>query len=201
MTTTSSNLAVDSEIDSLVLDVLSSAQRRAVLVMPYVEFGEGPKKAIQAAIARGVEVVAVCQLGIDSPDLNWLAKAGARTHAVKGLRTKVAMNESTVVVTSMNLYDYSRHSREIGVRLADPSDVGEVRRYVIRDLIGEVLEQVASPIEGLGAPTHLHRTRTCCDCGEEIAYHLYRPRCLSCFVKICIGRHASTARATSLQAA
>ena len=64
-------------------------------------------------------------------DLEWLEGVGVNVHAVKNLHAKIYLNESSVLVTSMNLLESSsENSMEICISINDEKAQNDVRGYV-----------------------------------------------------------------------
>jgi len=56
---------------------------------------------------------------------------GATVYAVDKLHAKIYMNESTVIVTSMNLLESSsKNSKELAIRIDDENGKKEIRSYI-----------------------------------------------------------------------
>ena len=66
-----------------------------------------------------------------SEDIEWLQELGVKVHAVENLHAKIYLNESSVLVTSMNLLESSsKNSMEICISVNDQEAQKEVRGYV-----------------------------------------------------------------------
>ena len=85
------------------------------------------------AVKRSVRITAICRAAENMDAMDWLGKVGATVYAVEKLHAKIYLNESTVIVTSMNLLDSSsKNSKELALRIDDQRDQKEVRSYVQR---------------------------------------------------------------------
>ena len=148
--------------------------------------GEHRKKAAE----RGVRITAVCrqeQKGKEDAHFEWLRDIRADVHLVSRLHAKIYFNESTSIVTSMNLSKSSAtDSKEIGFIINDPGLRDQIREFVHRDLIahGQHLaprRKSAPPRRSAPKAAAASDTGHCIHCGVGIALNPERPFCLKCF--------------------
>jgi hypothetical protein len=88
---------------------------------------------LKLAIGRGVQITAIYRTDDEKSktDIDWLGSNGAAVYAVEKLHAKIYLNESSVIVTSMNLHESSsKNSKELAVRIADEDGKMEIRRYI-----------------------------------------------------------------------
>ena len=137
-------IITDDHIPPRVLDILRYAEKRVTLVSPYNEFWARLEKQIESTIRNGVRVDVIYRAGKRNDAIEWLESLGPRVkvYAVENLHAKIYLNESAVLITSMNLLDSSRNnSMEIGISVNDDDDARtQVREYVktlIRTAKGE----------------------------------------------------------------
>lgn len=136
MTNQSVTLYTDDAVEAAILGVLRAAQDHAILVSPYNKFWSHLRDEIQIAQRRGVRVILIYRTGEDGPDIEWLGANGAMVYAVDRLHAKLFMNESTVIMTSMNLLETSsKNSKEVALQVTDPAAASELRAYVRNRLI------------------------------------------------------------------
>lgn len=109
----------DNSVPSAVLDLISSARKHIVLVSPYNSFWGHLKDEIRLAIRqREVRVVAFYnpREHTRGDGIEWLIGEGAEVYRVHYLHAKLYLNESSAVLTSMNLTEgSSRNSMDIGM--------------------------------------------------------------------------------------
>ena len=121
----------DDQITSRVLDILRNAKKHVTLVSPYNKFWTHLRNELQRTVARDVRVDFIYRNGERSEDTDWLEDLGVRVHAVENLHAKIYLNESSVLVTSMNLLESSsKNSMEICISINDQEAQKEVRGYV-----------------------------------------------------------------------
>ena len=136
----------DDHIPPRVLDILRDAEKRVTLVSPYNEFWTRLEKQIEATVRNGVRVDVIYRAGKRNAAIEWLETLGPRVkvHAVENLHAKIYLNESSVLITSMNLLESSRNnSMEIGISINDEQAQDEVRKYV-----GTLLQNAQRADEG-----------------------------------------------------
>ena len=121
----------DDQITSRVLDILRNAKKHVTLVSPYNKFWTHLRNELQRTVARDVRVDFIYRNGERSEDTDWLEDLGVRVHAVQNLHAKIYLNESSVLVTSMNLLESSsKNSMEICISIRDKNEQKDVREYV-----------------------------------------------------------------------
>ena len=179
----------DSAVMQEVITIIKEAKEEIVLVSPYNDYHINLENPLKAA-AKEVSIVAVCreeQKGKEDTHLKWLSGLPADVHLVKRLHAKIYCNESTAMITSMNLLEGSaNNSKEIGIRIKDPARVAQIRRYVDEELISHGRQIAARPKTLAKRPPTAEGTKTpdrgfCIRCGEGIPYNPERPLCLKDF--------------------
>ena len=148
----------DDRITPRVLDILRNAKKHVTLVSPYNTFWMHLRNEIQIAVSKGVRVDFIYRKDERKESVEWIEGVGVRTHAVKNLHAKIYLNESSVLITSMNLLESSsKNSMEICISLRDKNSQQEVRDYV------NTLLQLANgteEFEKTPASTVNYRTKT-----------------------------------------
>ena len=121
----------DDHITTRVLDILRNAKKHVTLVSPYNKFWMHLSNEIQAAVERGVRVDFIYRNDERNEAIEWLKGVGVNVHAVKNLHAKIYLNESSVLVTSMNLLESSsKNSMEICISINDEKAQNDVPGYV-----------------------------------------------------------------------
>ena len=183
------------QVWNTVIGIIQDAKDELVLVSPYNEYSVPLREALGKAAETGVPVVAVCrqeQKGKEDAHFEWLRRIGADVHLVSRLHAKIYFNESTAIVTSMNLLKSSAtDSKEIGFIITDTDMRDQIRDYVQRDLIAHSqhltpMREVAKPKPPAARPPrakpHTLVQGSCIRCGEaSITYNLKKPLCFTCF--------------------
>lgn len=183
------------QVWNTVLKVIEDARDELVLVSPYNEYSVPLTEALAKAAKTGVPIVAVCreeQKGKEDTHFKWLSRIGADVHLVSRLHAKIYYNESTAVVTSMNLLKSSAtDSKEIGFVINDSSMRDQIREYVEKNLIAHSKQlsparEVAKPKTPAvrlpkAEPKQASTRGWCIRCREEIPYNPDAPLCRKCF--------------------
>ena len=130
-----------------VIKLIGDAREELVLVSPYNEYSV-PLTEEVAKAAKTVHIVAVCreeQKKQEDKHFEWLRSIGADVHLVSRLHAKIYYNESTAIVTSMNLLKGSAtDSKEFGFIINDSRILARIREYVQEGLI-DYSKQLAPP--------------------------------------------------------
>ena len=170
----------DGDVESEVRSLIREAREEIILVSPYNDFWIHLKDELREARRRDVDVLLLYRAGENERDIKWLAKEGATVLPVERLHSKLYVNETTALVTSMNLVESSAiNSKEICARFDGP-ERKELMEYV-RKLAGRSeahLPQRNTP----KAVAHVSNTTGhCIRCGEAgIDYNLDEPLCSRC---------------------
>jgi hypothetical protein len=119
MTRETFRVITDSDVPSAVLDLIRTADKHIVLVSPYNSFWGHLKDELRLAIRqREVRVVAFYnpREHTRGDGMDWLYSEGAEVYRVNYLHAKLYLNESSAILTSMNLIEgSSRNSMDIGM--------------------------------------------------------------------------------------
>ena len=178
---------------SCIEDIIVKAKERIVLVSPYLKHWPMLMERLVEADHRGVRIVIV----YGKTELD--AKQSRRLHELKNLslyyyqdlHAKCYFNENTLVISSMNLHEYSqRTNREMSISVRYPDMVykdaaAEVDSIVLAarldhghdlrrstDQHGESV-LVATPVGG--------KEGHCIRCGCAISRDKHKPFCGKCF--------------------
>ena len=127
----------DDEVSGAVLDIISGAKEYVVLVSPYIGAWNHLRNEVRLARQRGVRLTFIFRAGLASGDSTrrdaaWLRAEGASLYAVDGLHAKFYLNESSALLTSMNLLPSSTgNSLEVGARMSE-EEANALRQYAAR---------------------------------------------------------------------
>ncbi len=123
----------DGQISSAVLDILRNAGKWVILVSPYNKFMSWGhfSIALENAVKQGVKVTMFYREGKRDENIDWLMNQGASVYAVEDLHAKIYMNETQVLITSMNLLEGSaKGSREICISIEEEKLHKDIHDYV-----------------------------------------------------------------------
>jgi hypothetical protein len=179
--------------------VIAGASKQLTLVSPFLKLSKTLAERLQDASRRGVRITIV--FGKEEleheQELVLAELAGARLYFLPNLHAKCYFNEDRMVITSMNMYEFSeKHNREMGVLLkAEESGFADAVREVDSIIAAAQARFVPS------APTHSRRTYhsteafpervssrshrygsgVCIRCQSSIPRNPWRPLCSACY--------------------
>lgn len=182
--------------------IIEEAEEKLVLVSPYVQFSPTFLERLKGAERRGVKITLIYgkeELKTGERDkLNDVRRLSLRFYP--NLHAKCYYNEKQMIITSMNLYDFSeRTNREMGVLVhkdADSSiynaavkevesirDSSEDKRRSSLAGMGKAFMSVANALvdEIDGASTS--RKGFCIRCSRRIDLNSDKPLCVECYGK------------------
>jgi hypothetical protein len=125
------NIINPNEIGSKISTLIAEAQQKFYVISPYIDISEWKKIIInlERAIQRGVEIKVFFR-EMKEKDFRVLNQLGIRLHQINGLHTKLYFNESEVIVSSMNLYEFSDlHSIDIALHFNEQKDYNKLFDY------------------------------------------------------------------------
>jgi hypothetical protein len=119
------------EIGSKISTLIAESQQKFIAISPYIDISDWKKILINLnhAKKRGVKVEFYFR-ELREKDYKNLNRLGVSLFRIKGLHTKMFMNDSTAIVTSMNLYEYSDlHSIDIAMQFSIQKEYNELYYY------------------------------------------------------------------------
>ena len=191
---------------SNIVDIIKEASNKVVLISPYIKISDQLFDRLKHMDKQGIRIIVVCR----GKDLHTEEKNKLRQLKCLELRfdedlhAKCFYNEKAMVITSLNLYDYSQqHNREMGVLLSLDEDHDTFKealreanfivdsakkdspiRNIIREAVKEAKAVVDSPTVGdVRKAKTSSRTKPhgyCIRCGKSIPYNIDKPYCLPC---------------------
>lgn len=186
------------DTSSHIEKVILQSQRRVTLITPYLRLNQHLLKRLREADSAGLEIRLVYRKN-DVPDEE-LAKLRelrrVKLYSLEHLHAKCYANEQHIIISSMNLYEFSeKNNWEMSVLLsAEDADAFTAARAEIESIINAAtLEQ---PAGGFGAavraffsgppsaatPAPQKRPAgTCIRCGDGIRYQPRAPLCDDCY--------------------
>ena len=193
----------EEEIETAIFDVIKNAKQFLVLVSPYHKHSDNLRRRLKEA-AEKVRIVAVCRKDhlrkdeerAQSEQVRWLEEdLRAKVRLVKGLHAKAYYNESTGIVTSMNLHSGSAdNSREIGFIIKDKVALRVIDDYV-RGLVDDSEQTTPSrePTAPKTPAAHPPKAQPkqaqaigfCLACGRAgIIFNPAKPLCHDCYLLV-----------------
>jgi phosphatidylserine/phosphatidylglycerophosphate/cardiolipin synthase-like enzyme len=173
-------------------NVITTAREELILISPFWRFSKTLYERLKDADDRRITTTIIFgkrELDEDQIDL-LLALSNASILYSENLHAKCYFNESHMVITSMNIYEFSeKRNREMGVLLTKEADedafVKAVQEAKSIEASAEVLKSPEHR-EAWSAPTRRkvfrqEGTGYCIRCGTGILLDPGRPLCGSCF--------------------
>ncbi len=141
---TSSNISVtdkavffDDEVEPQIYSIVDKATKYVTIVTPYIELWGHLQSKIEKALARGVVISFIIRKENNSNNakrreaLDWLKRHNVKIYEKDLLHAKIYMNDSTVLISSMNIYNFSaNNSLEFAMIVKDKSGAVQFRNYV-----------------------------------------------------------------------
>ncbi len=177
-------------------NLINTAEISLVLISPYIKIPETLFPCLKAADKRNVKITLIYGKKDDLNEgvIGQLQQLrNLSLYFDKNLHAKCYFNEASMVMTSMNLYDYSESkNREMGI-LANAVEDSSIYNDAVREY--ERMLSIAEPVR-LGATTRnlepkradVTRQKTekeimghCIRCGSAIALDSSKPYCRDCF--------------------
>ncbi len=161
-------LGVSYEIE----DIIISAEKKLVLISPYLQLSYILKQRLSDTSKRGVQIVIVYGKEDLKPDEKnfLLSLEKLALYYLENLHAKCYYNESKMVITSMNLYEFSeKNNREIGIFIDIKKNV---KLYNTSQKECESIIRASSLIKSKGV---------CIRCQNKIDFNLNSPYCYKCF--------------------
>ncbi|MBI4305853.1 MAG: hypothetical protein HY678_05990, partial [Chloroflexi bacterium] len=178
--------ATDEDVPGRILSVLRDARKYVILVSPYLGLWGHAQDAIQIAVRNRVGVTVVLRKEpevLNSEDVGWLLDNGVKVAAVEDLHAKIYLNESSVVLSSMNLTRGSTQKSLDFAVVLQQSELGEsVREYVNRTVL-----PLADEVKAAGKVTQFFARIAdavrgyCIRCGRAIPKNNDKPMCDECY--------------------
>ncbi|MFA8301185.1 MAG: phospholipase D family protein [Hyphomicrobiales bacterium] len=193
---------------SEIEDLMIRARKFLILISPYLKLSNTYVQRLKEAASRGVRIIFVYgKEEIKEKQRNNLAEVrGLELRFFKNLHAKCYVNEENLIISSMNLYDYSEYNnREMGVLANLHQDIDlyteafrEARSIIefaeLEEIMGEnqILEKKTSDLNKTRRNTikkkfdtkkevNKHDHAYCIKCKTNIPFDPTNPYCNNCF--------------------
>lgn len=183
-----SPLFIDEAVGQQLVGLVESAKINVMFVSPYLKLWGHLKNAIELAAKRGIDVnflVRDEEEVTDSEDVRWLRSKKVKVLGLERLHSKIYTNESTVLISSMNLTESSaKNSLEIALKVTDPQTEKELRAYINERLIplskpvGQPLGQLYRAVKSV---LNQQSLASCIRCKKKLSFEPERPLCDDCY--------------------
>jgi hypothetical protein len=179
---------------SCIEQLLSTSKRRVVLMSPFLKLSQIMFERLMDADRRSVEIAVVYGKEDLRAEQHRLLRqlVNMRLYFYENLHAKCYFNESQLIVSSMNLHEFSeRTNREMSIRVwaADRvyrDAVAEAESIIQAATLDRGVSASASPVNppvrGGEARASGSALGHCIRCDRPIPKNKERPFCLDCFV-------------------
>ena len=130
------NILTAHQISASIVDIIERAKDYCFLITPYYRPWELLSRALEKASKKEKKVFFILREDANSKDtINYLNKElGFDVVLVERLHTKLYLNESEALITSMNLYDSSKEfNYELGYLLTGFQNIKKLKEHIIED--------------------------------------------------------------------
>lgn len=168
--------AVSAQIEKII----SGARSELYLVTPFLKLSEilfhrlqdADRKRVRTSLVYGKEELHYEQ------EQNLKALQNLQLFFMESLHAKCYCNENEMIITSMNMYEFSeRNNREMGVLISRSKD-----RELYEDAFEEIRSIIAHAEEQSNGYSYTRgHSGFCIRCGEEIPHNPDRPYCNHCY--------------------
>lgn len=173
-----------SEIEKIIY----KAEKEIVIVSPFLKINKTFHERLLDASERGVPITLIYgKDDLKSRERNALRKLGTISmYFCENLHAKCYYNESNLVITSMNMHDFSeQNNREMGVLFTREKDadiyndaiieVQSILRIAEDDFIGNMASSIKQDSK------YPEKLGYCIRCEERIDFDANKPYCSKCF--------------------
>jgi len=122
------------EIGAKISTLISEADEKFYAVTPFLDLSKWKKIMIslEDAVNRGIEIKFYFR-EIKEKDFQVLYNLGIELNQIDGLHTKLYINESETIVSSMNLYEFSDlYSIDIALHFKEDKDYNKIYNYFVK---------------------------------------------------------------------
>lgn len=189
-------------VSSHIEDIIKRAKKTVVLVSPYLQFSQNFYQRLKDAESHKVDITIIygkSELNAKESELLSNLKKLNLFYS-ENLHAKCYFNESEMVITSMNMYEYSeKNNREMGVFISkqeDPEIFEDASRETLSilnsavqvNLKKTVVKKSKIPVEilrklngGVVSKNLPVSSGFCIRCAETIPFEPERPYCGTCY--------------------
>lgn len=159
--------------------LIKRADEKLILISPFLQIAKSIEDLIRERDSHSIDIRIVYgkKKGINRDDYNFLrGLSHTRVYYCENLHAKCYLNESTAIITSMNLYQYSQqNNREMGIKVDMATDP---------DLYNEIVAETQRIIQ-TSEENPLKKRKSasgyCIHCKTKIPLNPENPLCDSCY--------------------
>ena len=167
-------------------DLIKSAEEYIVLISPYMKVNQRLQSFIKAAAQRGIRFTFIYgKREMNPEEQEWIKQINAQTVVfVQNLHAKCYLSESTAIITSMNLYEFSQQNNdEMGI-LVSRKETQELYQEIHDEAIrlrDAGKQQGTKPAPPLGPVQETTTSGYCIRCRTPISLNPDKPLCYQCY--------------------
>jgi phosphatidylserine/phosphatidylglycerophosphate/cardiolipin synthase-like enzyme len=165
-----------------IIDIIEKAERYCFIVSPYYQPWNQLIKALELSQKRDVKIIFLMRDDrIDDEGVRALYKNyHFDIYGIERLHAKIYLNEKEVLISSMNLYNYSQDNFEVGYLFRG----GEFARKIARDVIINDMIRVWKTKQHKGDYwEEIEKRFYCIRCKHDIGFNSDLPLCPQCYEK------------------
>jgi phosphatidylserine/phosphatidylglycerophosphate/cardiolipin synthase-like enzyme len=174
--------------------IIDHAKDKLYLISPYLKINDRMKDSLKDKDKFKIDIrIIYGKSELQPSELNWLKSlTSIRTSFYKELHAKCYLNENEIIVTSMNLYDYSQvNNYEMGIYIEKAQDAElykgiyeEVQRLLrnskeVRISVAEIPNSFEKP--EITTKSSTNSSGFCIRCHTDTKLNPMTPYCKSCY--------------------
>jgi len=165
-------------------DIIVNAQSRIIIVSPYIKITRNYYERLLEAIDNKVKVTFVYgkqEMGSDQQAMLFDMKNLDLRHC-ENLHAKCYLNETSALIGSMNLYEYSQNNnREMGIAVNKQGDF-QLYADIVREVESIIKASVSTGKEQEDSKVEENESHgICIRCKKPIPFDTSRPYCFDCY--------------------
>lgn len=182
--------AVSHELTQLI----KKAEEKLYLLSPYLQIAPPLKDLIKERDSRKIDIRVVYgkEDKLNPEDLSFLQElTSVKVSFCENMHAKCYINENTIIITSMNLYQYSQqNNREMGIKIEKKENqdlyneaLAEARRLIQTSVEPQYIikKKASEAVKVSGQKSSISNAGYCIRCGTQIKFNPERPLCDPCY--------------------
>jgi hypothetical protein len=168
-------------ITTAIEQILIKAQKKVCLISPYLQIPDRIFDRVEDAVSRNVEVTIIYGKGelISNEFRRLYSLPDIKIFYIGNLHAKCYFNENKLIISTMNLYEFSeKHNWEMGV-LADRLLDAELYSNAVME--AEVIRSKAEDRSPAKSGIAENQWGYCINCHAHIELNPDRPYCKECY--------------------
>jgi len=187
-------------------EIIDKATTKVVLISPYIRISDQLFDRLKHKDRQGIGTIVVCRgKDLDTEEKGKLRQLkNLELRFDEDLHAKCFFNEKFMVITSLNLFDYSRqNNREMGILLSSDEDsdtfkealrevnfivesakkdslIGSIARGIAREAKAVIDSSTKDKPSIAKTTSRTKREGHCIRCNKSIPYDIDKPYCLPC---------------------